>query len=126
MSLLLFIYLLHFVICKRFFSPYRVSLEAYLCLPISINNLLWLTPKERGSLSCPIIRHSLKIWDDLKIIYKLISPHTPLLSILGKPVFPPGLISLSAFHRWLRCGLYLATHFLNYLVDHPVETLRYK
>lgn len=80
--------------------PLWVSLEAYLCHPVAVNNLLWLPPKDRLGISNPITSHSLKIWDRVKFTGKLMSRGAPLLTLRGNPIFLPAFKQPGAFFHW--------------------------
>lgn len=67
--------------------PLWVSLEAIDSFPLTITNLLWLSPASRGPISNPITQHTLRLWDKLKTPFKLISP----LVISGSPTILPSL-----------------------------------
>lgn len=69
--------------------PLWVLIEASECDPLSISNLLWLQPKDRRTLSNPITKYFVSLWDSLKTKNQLQSKHNPLLSFLKNPAFYP-------------------------------------
>lgn len=55
-------------------SPLWLILEAAECDPLVVDNLLWLHPKERKTITNSITQHYLAIWDCLKLSC---CPHSP-------------------------------------------------
>lgn len=80
--------------------PLWVAIESIDCDPISIDNLLWILPKDRSHLTNPIMKHSLAIWDRFNDSHGLRSKHNPLLSFLGNPAFYPAWKFPKSFSAW--------------------------
>lgn len=79
--------------------PLWVSIEAVECDPVSISNVLWISPKARKHIHNPITKHSLSLWDRLKVKHLLQSPHIPLLSFYRNPAFYPAWIYPNTFRK---------------------------
>lgn len=95
-------------------TPLWVSLEAIDLHPITVTNLLWLPPAARGTITNPITQCTLKLWDRLRTPFKLVSPHSPLLSFLGHPLFYPAYTEPALFQTWAQAGL--TRIYVTYLV----------
>lgn len=80
-----------------------------------------MVPAQCLSITNPITKHSLTIWDRLK------SPHNPLLSFLNNPSFYPAWSSLSSFSAWSNAGLIRPIFFLHsellHLFPHSVRCI---
>lgn len=102
-------------------TPLWVALESVDCDPLSTANLLWLTPAQRRTITIPISKHSLSIWDTLKTRFGLQSRHNPLLSVLHNTSFYPAWPSPTSFSTW--SGLIQAHHFFKFSNINPFPTL---
>lgn len=91
--------------------PLWVTIESVECDPLSISNLLWLSPPQRRSITNLVTKHSLSIWDRLKFRFGLQSPLNPLLSFLNNPSFYPAWTLPSSFKAWINVGLTRVHHF---------------
>lgn len=92
--------------------PLWVSLKAIELSPLIVTNLLWLPPSTRGLITNPVTRHSLRLWDSLRGPFKLTSPHSPLLSFLGHPLFYPAFTEPGSFWLWSQAGLSRICHLV--------------
>lgn len=93
------------------------------CDPLSTANLLWLASALRRSITNPVTRHSLTIWDRLKKRFGLQSPHNPLLSFLRNPSFYPTWSFPTSFSAWTRAGLIRAYQFFTSTTLKTFQTL---
>lgn len=67
--------------------------------------MLWLRQIDRKSISNPITKHTLVIWDKFKNLHNLQSLHNPLLSFLGNPTFYPAWKFPRSFSIWSSMNL---------------------
>ena len=104
-------------------APLWVSIEAMECDPISISNLLWITPKQRKHITNPIMKHSLSLWDKIKNKHRLMSPSAPLLSFIKNPAFYPAWVYPNSFKEWTDRGCIRKYQFFDSTVVTPFPTL---
>lgn len=79
--------------------------------PLSTANGLWIAPPQRRSITIPITRNSLVIWDRIKTYFGLQSSPNSLFFLLRNPSFYPAWTELSS--TWSNAGLIRAHHFFS-------------
>lgn len=104
-------------------SPLWVSIEAADCDPLSIANLLWLSPRDRRGLGNPITKHFISMWDKYKLRNQLQSLHNPLLSFYKNPAFYPAWVSPRSFKAWITYDVLNRHKFVNSSSFIPFPTL---
>lgn len=92
------------------------------CDPLSTANPLWLPPAQRQTITNPITKHSLSIWDRLRAHFGLQSKYNPLYSFLNNPSFYPAWTSLSSFNAWSNAELIRSHHFYKSTTITPFAT----
>lgn len=92
-------------------KPLWVTINSVECDPLYMAKLLRLAPSTRRTITNPITRHSLSLWDRLKCRFGLQSLHNPLLSFLHNPSFYPAWSSPSSFPAWSTTDLFCAQTF---------------
>lgn len=89
--------------------PLWLLLKRANCAPIPVSALLRLSHK-----LCPLMRHSLKLWDSVHYSGNLMSPFILLLLLFNNPPFPPGFAQPGSFSCWLTYGFTEVCHFLSF------------
>lgn len=80
---------------------------------MAIDTPLWTPSLHHKHLEDPIIRHFLKLWEDIDYSGRILSPvPTSLASFASTPSFTPGYDNLGQFLPYIRAGLTRSQHFL--------------
>lgn len=103
--------------------PLWVLIQAADCDPISLSNILWISPRDRGQLRNPITKHYLSIWDRAKGSNHLQSLHNPLLSFYKNPSFYPAWVSPKSCRDWVSLDLLTMHKFVHFSAFLPFPTL---
>lgn len=103
--------------------PLWVHIEAALCDPLSISNLLWISQKDRKNVCNPITKHFLSLWDKIKTGNSQQSMHNPLLSFYKNTAFYPAWVSPKSFREWVSLNLLTMHTFINSSSFIPFPTL---
>lgn len=104
--------------------PLWVAIETVASDHLSMANILLLAPPQRWSITNPITKHNLTIWDRFKTYFGLQSSHNPLLAFLHNPSFYPAWTELSSFSTWTNTGLIRAHHLFALQIIIHFLTLR--
>lgn len=84
--------------------PLWVTIDLVKSHPIPISSVPWLPPLKHPHGFGPCMAYSLRLWDSVKYLTGLLSPHLPLLRLIHCPLFPPSCDNPNQLLWWAENG----------------------